>query len=88
VIPLGHTPDHTPRDISHSFQSAVAAIDRGAMDTFDLIRGGNVNGDYLSYTQLTESDIPNYFALARYFTLGTRMFSSLRGRAFPITCTL
>jgi phospholipase C len=83
VIPLGHTPDRTPRDISHSFQSAVTAIDQGAMDQFDLIAGANANGDYLSYTQLTESDIPNYFALARYFALGDAMFSSLTGPSFP-----
>ena len=83
VIPLGHTPDRTPRDISHSWDSALTAIDGGAMDQFDLIPGGNQNGDYLSYTQLTESDIPNYFALARYFTLGDAMFSSLTGPSFP-----
>src|SRR5215472_5912692 len=52
VIPLGHTPDRTPRDINHSWNSAITAIDGGAMDQFDLIPGGNVNGDYLSYTQL------------------------------------
>src|SRR5262249_40102401 len=39
VIPLGQAPDHLPRDISHSFQSAVLAIDGGAMDKFDLIPG-------------------------------------------------
>jgi phospholipase C len=83
VIPLGPTGDRTPRDISHSFQSAITAIDGGAMDQFDLIPGGNQNGDYLAYTQLTESDIPNYFALARYFTLGDAMFSSLTGPSFP-----
>lgn len=83
VIPLGHTPDRTPRDISHSWNSALTAIDGGAMDQFDLIPGGNVNGDYLAYTQLTESDIPNYFALARYFTLADAMFSSLTGPSFP-----
>jgi phospholipase C len=54
VIPLGHTPDRTPRDISHSWNSALTAIDGGAMDQFNLIPGGNQNGDYLSYTQLTE----------------------------------
>src|SRR5215472_13105935 len=52
VIPLGHAPDRTPRDINHSWNSAITAIDGGAMDQFDLIPGGNVNGDYLSYTQL------------------------------------
>ena len=45
TIHLGHAPDVLPRDISHSFQSAVLAIDSGAMDKFDLIPGGNQNGD-------------------------------------------
>jgi phospholipase C len=83
VIPLGQAPDRTPRDISHSFQSAVKAIDGGAMDQFDLIPGGNVNGDYLSYTQYTENDMPNYFAYARTFVLGDAFFSSLTGPSFP-----
>lgn len=83
VIPLGRTPDRTSRDIDHSFNGAVKAINGGAMDQFDLIPGGNLHGDYLAYTQLLEQDIPNYFALARYFTLGDAMFSSLTGPSFP-----
>jgi len=83
VIALGRTPDRTPRDISHSFQSAVTAIDGGAMDQFDLIPGGNVNGDYLAYTQHIEEDIPNYFAYARHFVLADAFFSSLTGPSFP-----
>jgi phospholipase C len=83
VIPLGRTPDRTPRDISHSFQSAVLAINGGAMDQFDLIPGGNVGGDFLSYTQHTEEDIPNYFTYARNFVLADSFFSSLTGPSFP-----
>ena len=83
VIPLGHLPDKTPRDISHAFNAAVTAIDGGKMDKFDLIAGGNQNGDYLAYTQFLETDIPNYFAYARSFVLGDRMFSSLTGPSFP-----
>jgi phospholipase C len=83
VIPLGHTPDKTPRDIGHSWQNALTAIDAGKMDRFDRIPGGNVNGDYLAYTQLTEADIPNYFAYARHFVLADHMFSSLTGPSFP-----
>ena len=83
VIPLGRTPDRTPRDISHSFQSAVLAIDGGGMDQFDLIPGGNVDGDYLAYTQHTEDDIPNYFTYARNFVLADAFFSSLTGPSFP-----
>jgi len=83
VIPLGHCPDKTPRDISHAWQAAITAIDGGKMDKFDVIQGGNSNGDYLAYTQLYEGDIPNYFAYARNFVLGDRMFSSLTGPSFP-----
>ena len=83
IIPLGHTPDRTSRDISHSFDSAKTAINNGLMNQFDLIPGGNMNGDYLAYTQLQEADIPNYFAYARRFVLADNMFSSLTGPSFP-----
>ena len=83
VIPLGRAPDMTPRDIDHSYQAAVKAIDGGAMDKFDLIAGGNVNGDLLSYTQYNEGDIPNYFTYARNFVLADEFFSSLKGPSFP-----
>jgi phospholipase C len=83
VIPLGRAPDRTPRDISHSFQSAKLAIDNGLMDQFDLIPGANVNGDYLALTQYTEDDLPNYFTYARTFVLADEFFSSLTGPSFP-----
>jgi phospholipase C len=83
VMKLGRTPDRTPRDISHSFQAATTAIDGGKMDQFNLIGGANEGGDYLSYTQMVEANIPNYFTYAHNFVLGDRMFSSLTGPSFP-----
>jgi phospholipase C len=83
VIPLRHAPDMTPRDIDHSYQAAVKAIDGGAMDKFDLIRGGNEKGDLLAYTQYNEGDMPNYFSYARNFVLADEFFSSLQGPSFP-----
>jgi phospholipase C len=85
VIPLGHTPDQTPNDICHSWQCGITAMDSGKMDKFDLISGGNVsvNGTPLAYTQLTASDIPNYFTYAHQFVLADHMFSSLKGPSFP-----
>ena len=83
VIPLGHAPDRTPRDIDHSYQAAVKAIDGGKMDQFDLIPGGNKNGDLLAYTQYKKEDLPNYFTYARHFVLADRFFSSLTGPSFP-----
>jgi phospholipase C len=82
TIPLGHTPDRTPFDMAHSYQAVVLAIDGGRMDKFDLIANGGKPA-YLSYTQMQQSDIPNYFALAHYFTLSDNMFSSLTGPSFP-----
>ncbi len=83
VILLGHTPDTTPRSIYNGWSCAIKAIDGGKMDQFDLIPGGNVNGDYLAYRQLDEQDIANYFAYARNFVLADHMFSSVHGPSFP-----
>lgn len=83
TIPLGHTPDVMPRDLCHEYDCAVKAMDGGKMDDFDLEPQCNVNGDYLCFTQLTEADIPNYFAYARNFALADHMFSSLHGPSFP-----
>lgn len=72
----------TPRDIDHSYQAAVESIDGGAMDRFDLIKGGNVNGDYLSYSQYYQSDIPNYFTYARNAGIDTvARLLGIEGRA-------
>ena len=86
VIPLRHAPDMTPHDIDHSYQAAVEAIDGGAMDKFNLIAGGNVNGDLLAYTQYHEEDIPNYFTYARNFVLADAFFRHRisRGRVHRI----
>jgi phospholipase C len=83
TIPLSHTPDQTTRDIDHGWSSAVEAIDGGKMDKFDLIPGGNQNGDYLSYSQMGQADLPNYWTYASNFVLADNMFSSLQGPTFP-----
>lgn len=83
VIPLQHLPDATSHDVDHTWYSAIAAIDNGKMDWFDLIPLANVDGDLLSYRQFTQSDIPNYFAYARNFVLADAAFSSLHGPSLP-----
>jgi len=83
TIRLGHLSDSPPRDIDHGWLAAHTAVDGGKMDQFDLIAGGNQNGDYLSYTQLHQSDIPNYFAYGLHFVLADRMFSSIETESFP-----
>jgi phospholipase C len=83
VVRLEHTPDRTPYDLGHRFIDFQTAMDNGKMDRFDQVWNGNVSGYLLSYTQLTEADIPNYFAYARNFVLSDRMFSSVEGPSFP-----
>jgi len=88
VIPIGHTPDETPTDIDHTWNAAITAMDGPEagpykMDQFDLIFNGNHNGDYLSYTQMSQTDIPNYYSYASHFVLADRMFSSIHANSFP-----
>jgi len=83
VIQLVRAPDRMPYDISHTWQGTLGAMDDGKMDRFDLISGGNVDGQYMSYTQMTLQDIPNYWTYAQKFTLADQMFSSLHGPSFP-----
>ena len=82
-IPIGRAPDRMPYDITHDWAPAVAAIDGGKMNRFDLIEGGNENGQYMSYTQMSAQDIPNYWSYAQSFVLADQMFSSLHGPSFP-----
>jgi phospholipase C len=82
-IALGHTPDILPRDLGHEWEDTHLAIDDGQMDRFDLVTGGNVNGDMLSMTQYLDSDIPNYWNYAEHFSLADHMFASIAGPSFP-----
>ena len=80
VIPLGHTPDQMAHDIGHGWADSHTAVDNGNMDKFDKVAMG---ADLTGYTQMHQTDIPNYFAYAKQFVLADRMFSSLEGPSFP-----
>jgi phospholipase C len=82
-IPLFHMADPPVRDISgHGWFDAITGNDGGKMDAFDLIPGGNDNGDLLGMSQLYQQDIPNYFLYAQHFVLADRMFSSFNGASY------
>jgi phospholipase C len=88
VVPMTRAADRYPHDIDHSFAAAVLAMNGGKMNQFDLINLGNtdsgdLDGDLLTCRQFVAADIPNYFAYARHFALGARMFSSLHGPSLP-----
>ncbi len=81
-VPLWRSPDQTGTDLDHSYQGTLFGMDGGKMDRFDLIGEANINGQLLSYSQMREGDIPNYFAYARTFALADQMFSSMHGASF------
>jgi len=80
---LRRSPDTMPHDLGHDWADARTAMNDGKMDSFDLVRDGNVRGDFLSMTQFLPADIPNYWNYAQHFVLADRMFSSLAGPSFP-----
>ena len=82
-VPLTPTPDRLPADLGHSWRDASRAVAGGKMDSFDLVRNGNLSGVMLPYTQMRAEDIPNYFAYAHNFVLADRMFSSMSAASFP-----
>jgi phospholipase C len=82
TMTLEHTPDQVV-DMGHDWTSALTAMDNGNMDQFDLILYGNVDGALMTYSQLTQADIPNYYSYAQNFVLSDHTFSSLHGESFP-----
>jgi phospholipase C len=72
-------------DVSHSHASAMTAFRAGAMDGFDLVAGANYGTppDEYTYIHYTESQLPNYWKLARTFVLADHFFSSTFGPSFP-----
>jgi phospholipase C len=82
VINLERTPDEVI-DMGHDWTSGITAMDGGKMDRFDIIQDGNYNGEYLSYSEMTQADIPNYYAYAQNFVLSDQTFSSLHGPTLP-----
>jgi phospholipase C len=83
TIPLGQMPDMMNRDVDHQSASSITAIDNGKMDRFDIIPYGNLNGDYLAYTQESRTDLSNYFTYIDNYVLADNMYSSLSGPTFP-----
>jgi phospholipase C len=80
TVQLKVAKDVQPRDLNHSFQSGVIAIDGGRMDGFNHIG----NGQYLNgYEAFTREGMPNYWAYADRFVLSDHFWTSMYGPTFP-----
>ena len=82
TFPCGHAPDRTSNDLCHQHSCALVNLNGGAMNGWDLT-GGSGENQPLAYQQYLESDIPNYWAYARAFTLGDHFFANVLGPSFP-----
>ena len=81
-IPLWRAPDVMFHDAGHTWEAAITANDGGKLDWFDLTAGGNQNGDFEAYTQMTPDDIPNYWTYAQTFVLADHTFQSTNSPTF------
>jgi phospholipase C len=80
--PLLHQPNIVPHDIEHTPQAAMLAEDDGKMDSFALELNAVQNGIDYADSQVDAAQIPNYWALARHFTLDDHFFSTVNGNSF------
>ena len=83
TIACPHAPDRTLRDLCHEHTCALTDWNHGQMNGWDQVSGSDQGGDHLAWAQYNESDIPNYWAYARRFTLGDHFFANMLGPSFP-----
>jgi phospholipase C len=70
----------TALDVPHSFTAGLTAINGGRMNCFDQM---SPDDPMRPYVQLSQKDIPNYWAYAKNFVLGDQFFSSVYGPTGP-----
>ncbi|HTJ82272.1 MAG TPA: alkaline phosphatase family protein, partial [Polyangiaceae bacterium] len=83
TFPCPHAPDSTPRDLCHQHSCALTDWNAGAMNGWEDTAGSDENGDKLAWAQYLESDIPNYWAYAKKYTLADHFFADMLGPSFP-----
>jgi phospholipase C len=77
--PLIRGNDQLISDIPHCYDCSLLAWDQGRMDGFD--QGGASSA--WAYSQLHETQLPNYWSWARSSVLFDRFFSSAQGPSYP-----
>jgi phospholipase C len=83
TIPCPHAPDSTPRDMCHHHDCALTDWNHGQMNGWEDVANSDVNGDHLAWAQYHESDIPNYWAYAKTYTLADHYFADMLGPSYP-----
>jgi hypothetical protein len=74
-IPLSTAQDRIP-EIGHGTGQTKIAMNHGAMNGFEHVKGCSADGGYACYVQYDPSQIPNLAALARAFAISDETFNS------------
>ncbi|HEV3312264.1 MAG TPA: alkaline phosphatase family protein [Chloroflexota bacterium] len=82
-VRMTQTPDHLRYDLSHGSWNAKKAINYGKMNRFYQIPNAIQNGQDVADSQYSQSQIPNYWNLAKTFGIADHFFSTIAGDSFP-----
>ena len=83
MLPMGEEPLALSHDIAHGGLTAIQAIDHGRMDKFYLLSHAHQLDQDVADEEFLPSEIPNYFAYAKTFSIADHMFSSVLAPSFP-----
>jgi phospholipase C len=78
-VPLAGCPDWLPGDLPHDRLAFLTCLNDGKMDGF----GTGPYGPHYAYTQMHESQVPNYWHWAREYALSDHFFASEGGPSYP-----
>lgn len=85
--PCAEAPDKVGHDLGHGHATALADWNQGAMNGWSTSSGsdnaGGGTADGTVYKQYFETDIPNYWSLARGNVLADNFFAGMLGPSFP-----
>jgi phospholipase C len=83
IVALGRTPEPMPNDINHSPSTFITDYNGGKMNGFDKELGAySSSGTPLALSQMSQSQIPNYWAYANRYAISDRFFSDWPGASF------
>ena len=82
-VELSVTPDRLTRDIYHSGNNGMRAVDGGKMNGFATQRDAIQNGKDVADSQYSQRQIPDYFRYASTYAIADRFFSTILGPSFP-----
>ncbi len=82
-VKLSVTPDRLTRDIYHSGNNGMKAVDGGKMNGFATQRDAIQKGKDVADSQYTQRQIPDYFRYASTYAIADRFFSTILGPSFP-----